>query len=371
MTKTEQTLLALIKYMVNGTETFKLDDNINCEQLIRLSNLQGISILIIDGLQQYLSAHPECRPFDEENSADRLRRLQWFGQVVIHERMYAKHRKEIANLSRLYAKVAIKMMVLKGYGLSLDWPVPNHRSVGDMDVYHYGKWQEADALVEKECGIKIDRGHEHHTLFNFNGILVENHYDFINTKAHRDAPKIETRLKKLAEKGNMEIEMKMEDAKIYLPSADFNAIFLMRHMGQHFSGERLSLRQVLDWGFFMRAHHAEVDWLSTINFLKEIGLYKFFNRINAICVNHLGFSEESFPTIERRENIEQRILMDIFHPEFDKKKPEKGMFPILLFKFNRWWNNRWKHKMIYNDDLLMTFVTLTWSHLKRYKSITD
>ena len=59
MTKTEQTLLALIKYMVNGTETFKLDDNINWEQLIRLSNLQGISILIIDGLQQYLSAHPE------------------------------------------------------------------------------------------------------------------------------------------------------------------------------------------------------------------------------------------------------------------------------------------------------------------------
>ena len=61
--------------------------------------------------------------------------------------------------------------------------------------------------MEEKCGIKVDDVHEHHTGFNFNGVAVENHYDFINTKAHRDAPKIEARLKALAEKGCKEIEV--------------------------------------------------------------------------------------------------------------------------------------------------------------------
>ena len=66
-------------------------------------------------------------------------------------------------------------MVLKGYGLSLDWPIPNHRVVGDLDIYNFGKWKEADSFIAEQLGIKIDDGHEHHAVFNFNGVAVENH----------------------------------------------------------------------------------------------------------------------------------------------------------------------------------------------------
>lgn len=160
--------------------------------------------------------------------------------------------------------------MIKGYGVSLNWYEPNHRPIGDLDIYNFGKWHEADALVAKTYGIRIDYGHEHHTIFNYKEVSVENHYDFINTKAHRDAPKIEARLKALADMNYREIEV--DGAKVYLSSADFNAIFLMRHMGQHFAGEVLSLRQVLDWGFFVYAHHNEVDWKEMIDSLKEIGI---------------------------------------------------------------------------------------------------
>lgn len=62
----------------------------------------------------------------------------------------------MTDLARLYANNGIRMMVVKGYGLSLDWPVPNHRPVGDLDIYNFGKWKEADVLVAKECCIKED-----------------------------------------------------------------------------------------------------------------------------------------------------------------------------------------------------------------------
>ena len=364
----DNSLLKLLSYAVSKAP-ISLDNNIAWDSLFNTSAHQGVIGLVINSLQAYMTEIPTYKPFAKETASDKLKRMQWIGNVVAFERMYAKHEKAMAELAQLYASKGIRMMVLKGYGLSLDWPVSNHRPVGDLDIYNFGKRKEADALVAKTCGIRINDGHEHHTVFNYNGVSVENHYDFINTKAHRDAPKIEAILKVLAEKDCREIEI--QGSKIYLPSADFNAIFLIRHMGQHFAGEHLNLRQVLDWGFFVRAHHKEVDWNVTIDFLKEIGIYTFFNQINAICVDYLGFSESCFPTIERDKDLEERILMDILHPEFAEEKPASGLIPILTFKFRRWWHNRWKHPLVYKEWLLPMFLTLLWSHLRRWKTIKD
>lgn len=370
LNQSDNLFLSLVRYAVSS----KCDDSSafsgkDWTEIIKMSYSQAIPVLVIDGLQNYLKSNPNSNPFTNETVAEKLKRIQWLGSVVAYERMYAKHEKAMAELAGLYATKDIQMMVIKGYGLSLDWPVPNHRPVGDLDIYNFGKWKEADALVAKTCGIRIDDGHEHHTVFNYNGVSVENHYDFINTKAHRDAPKIEAILKVLAEKDCREIEI--QGSKIYLPSADFNAIFLMRHMGQHFAGEHLNLRQALDWGFFVRTHYNEVDWNATIDFLKEIGIYTFFNQINAICVDYLGFSESCSPTIERNKDLEERILMDILHPEFAEEKPVSGLIPILKFKFRRWWHNRWKHPLVYKEWLLPMFLTLLWSHLRKWRTIKD
>lgn len=61
------------------------------------------------------------------------------------------------------------MMVLKGYGLSKNYPVPNHRPCGDMDIYLFGDQEKADKLIAEELGIKIDNSHHHHTVFQFQG----------------------------------------------------------------------------------------------------------------------------------------------------------------------------------------------------------
>lgn len=369
MLDSEKTLFALLRSAIGE---YSEEINLNNKELIKvmfMSQAQGVSALTVDGLQKYLSKRPQLHPFEKETSVEKLRRMQWIGQVMALEKLYAKHKISMVHLAQIYATQGIRMMVLKGYGLSLDWPIPNHRVVGDLDIYNFGKWKEADDWVKKKCGIKIDDEHEHHTLFNFNGISVENHYDFINTKAHRDAPKIEKYLKQLAKKNCKEIEV--QGTKIYLPSAQFNAIFLMRHMGQHFAGEHLNLRQVLDWGFFVRAHSHEVNWSAAISFIKQIGLYAFFNQINAICVDYLGFSTTYFPSIKRKSVLEKRILADVLHPEFAEVKPQKGLRRILAFKMRRWWQNRWKHTLVYDEPLLLQFFTLLLSHLRRYKTIQD
>lgn len=136
--------------------------------------------------------------------------------------------------------------MLKRYGLSLNWPILSHRLVGDVDIYLWNDndnsvpvWKRGDELIEKELGIKVEDGHEHHTVFQFEGMTVENHYDIINTKGHRSSVWIEEKLKVLA---TLCQQSMVDGQQIYLPSANFNAIFLIRHLGQHFAGGKVTLR---------------------------------------------------------------------------------------------------------------------------------
>lgn len=39
------------------------------------------------------------------------------------------------------------MMVLKGYGLGKNYPAPNHRPCGDIDIWNFGRQEEVDALI--------------------------------------------------------------------------------------------------------------------------------------------------------------------------------------------------------------------------------
>jgi len=60
---------------------------------------------------------------------------------------YGQYVGAIVSLAKEYSSAGIDTMLLKGYGLSLNWPVPEHRPVGDIDTYHFGKWRKADELV--------------------------------------------------------------------------------------------------------------------------------------------------------------------------------------------------------------------------------
>lgn len=67
-----------------------------------------------------------------------------------YEYRYELYRRAIAELAGFYGEYGLKMMILKGYTCSLDWPKPEHRPCGDIDIWQFGKQNEADAFIRKE-----------------------------------------------------------------------------------------------------------------------------------------------------------------------------------------------------------------------------
>jgi hypothetical protein len=186
----QDTFLTLLSLGIGKSRDTKIAKEIDWIQLKANADLQGLSAIILDALNNDGTNLPNTMPVQMK--------LEWIGEVLQnYEGRYAAYEKAIGSLAGFYNQHGYKMMVLKGYASSLDWTNPKHRPCGDIDVWQFGKQKEADALLKNEKGIKIDSSHHHHTVFYWGDFMVENHYDFDNIHARKSNYEIEKYLKEL------------------------------------------------------------------------------------------------------------------------------------------------------------------------------
>lgn len=365
MTREQSVLLTLIRSAIHGADVASLPEDIDWSALIDLATRQGVGAIAADGLQRLYNAHPEWelsldRPENESMKYD------WFGQVFYAEESYAKYRHALAGLAKFYNEHSFKMMVLKGYGCSLNYPVPEHRPCGDIDIWQFGHYKEADATLARERGIKVDRSHHHHTVFYWKGQMVENHYDIINIYHHKSNRDLEQVFKELAADDSHSIEV--ESQRVYLPSPNLHALFLMRHAASHFAATDLILRQLLDWALYVKTYSSAIDWKWLEEIVERFGMTKIFHCFNAISVEDLGFDPALFPEGAIKAPEKERVLAEIFSPEFDQETP-KHFLSRAFFKYRRWKANEWKHRLCYKESMTSAFWSGVWLHLRKPSSI--
>ena len=312
---------------------------------------QGVLGIVMDGIERL--SDPERPPKDIM--------LQMVGTVLQgYGHRYDFYKKSISTLAGFYNAHGLKMMLLKGYACGQDWPKPEHRPYGDIDIWLFGKYKEADALLAEEKGIKIDGSQHHHTLFSWGGFIVENHYDFVNVHAHRSSAELEKFFKELGRDDSRFVDV--EGERVYLPSTNLHALFLIKHMVNHFTSVSINLRQVLDWAFFVKAHGAEIDWEWLLPVLDKFKMRSFFDCVNAICVEDFGFSADIFPYLKFDPFLKERVLEDILEPAFVDAEPRGGV-SRLLYKYRRWQGNAWKQRLCYPESRWSGFWWGLWGHL--------
>jgi hypothetical protein len=348
----------------SGTcQGFVIPNDVDWEGLQALADAQGLSAVVMDGINNYIS-----QGAGQKLVIPKEIRRDWIGVVIQdYECWYEQYCNAIAEMAAFYNSHGYKMMVLKGYACSLDWPRPDHRPCGDIDIWQFGQQAVADAALAAEKGVEIDSSHHHHTVFSWGDIMVENHYDFVNVHAHRSSRELEKIFKRLGADDTFFVEVSGE--RVYLPSPNLHALFLLRHMVSHFASTSLNMRQILDWGFFVKAHGAEVDWEWLAAEMERFHMTAFYNCLSAICVEDLGFEADIFKGgVACDHDLKQRMLNDTLSPEFSEEAPS-GLLPRVMFKFRRWQANAWKQRLCYNESRWSAFLTGVWAKLLKPKSI--
>lgn len=365
----EDFFLSLIRLGIGKSRVARVPKQIDWDQLKDLAAKQGLSAILVDGIERLPEGQRPPKPV----------LLQWIGETLQrYEYRYELYCRTIAEMAAFYNQHGYKMMLLKGYVCSLDWPKPEHRPCGDIDIWLFGKQKEADAAlaawfkssrsskVQGGQEFEIDKSHHHHTVFYWRDFMVENHYDFVNVHQNKTNAEIEKVLKELGKDDSHSFELYGE--KVYLPTPNLFALFLIKHTMLHFVLGEFSLRQLLDWAFFVEKHGKEVDWPWLLDILEKYGMMPAFNTFNAICVEDLGFEARLFPCVQFLPAIKDRVLTEIMHPEFDPHDPE-GFFAKMICKYRRWKGSEWKYKLCYNESRWSSFWSGVRGHLLKPKSI--
>lgn len=369
----EKLLLNLIKMALGKSAECALPDALEWSTLFGLSVKQCVPSVVLDGLNKSLvsAALPG-------KGVGKMDKLKWLGMLLNMERQYAIHESVVAALAAVYQSAGYRMMLLKGYGLSKYWPIPNHRPTGDIDIYLMymdsdGKdkcqpaWKRADLMMKEKFGVEIDNSHHHHSVFTYKGIMVENHYDFINVHSHRSNRWIENEFKTLALTGSEEYTFD-NGAKLLFPSPLLHCLFVARHNACHFAAEHLNLRQLLDWALFVEKRNEDMDWDYFWSTAKKMGMEKFVLCMAFIAIEQLSFEKSIFHIPDEYMDFQKcehdlidKVFDDILHPT-DEGNDGKGLVYVVR-RFKLWKRNLWKHRIVYSDSVVSTFYAQIKSHL--------
>lgn len=255
------------------------------EALYRLAAAQTVTPLVTDGInrlpRELLPAEPErMDPFlgDMMSTANRNHVLDAF----------------VPKLFR--ALEGIPVVLVKGQSLAQDYPDPERRQPGDIDLLLLPEsYEAAKAVLLPKATTVLDEEKEiWHQGMRCRSIEVEIHGS-ISTLMSR---KLDRQLAALLEKqfdGRPFPTVSIGGADIPVPDADFNALYVFVHFLQHYWSGGVGLRQLVDWMTFVSVHKRDIHPVILEKRLEALGLLNIWKVFTGFVQEYLGCPAEKLP----------------------------------------------------------------------------
>lgn len=300
-------------------------------------------------------------------SAERLMIVGWYVSSLETAARYQQRIDTMRQMVGMFAKAGMDIMFLKGAAIAQLYPVPRWRAFSDIDYYLYGESEKGIELMAQN-GIENSVYYHHHTQASLNGILIENHYDFVERVNHKCDIVLDDALKGLAEKEghSLRAEFLGYDVKnAYLMTPTMNAIFLMRHMSAHFVSETIPLKMLYDWALFLEHHAKDVDWNKVSELYDQSGMTAFAGIIQELLRKRLEVSFADCPVFPVKEDYVDRVWKSVINPP-EPDPHAKFTLRYYLFEAKTFFANRWKHKLVYpGESYFLLFFKYAWLGVKK------
>lgn len=332
-------------------------NKVNLDRALSLASLHGMLPVLMQNIEK-------CKVADTET---RKVIIKWYAVSENAKISYKFRLSLMEQLALEFKKANLDVMFLKGASLANFYPTPECRVFSDIDYYMFGKSKESVGIL-KRMGIKTEEYFNHHTQATFNGVLLENHYDFLDIDNHQSNQLLDEELKHLALKEGKKYPFNFENATIdnaYCMSPTMNAIFLIRHMAGHFFAESVSLRMMYDWALFLDKDSAKVDWDNVTMLYDRSGLTTFVKIVQGVLAEFFGLNFEHCPITPERVEIVERVWDSILNPP--AQNPHRyNTLSYLSYETKVFITNRWKHHLVYPDESYWKlFASYVSSYLKK------
>lgn len=271
----DQQLLALIRLGIGHSAAVEVEE-IDWNSVKALAEEQGLNAVVLDGIEKLPT---ECRP-------TKTVLVQWIGEVLQSESVYAVQQKAAAEMALLFHENKVRTYVLKGIVVSECYPKPEHRYSSDMDCYllpetrDFDAWSLGNDLVRANGFDVVEDFYKNSTIY-LPGLTVENHKYLTPFRGNKRLQSFEIMLQSMIKgdslSGSNVEERRFEGTWLYRPPVMVSALFLIEHAYSHFLHEGLKWRMVLDWMMFSRKHKDEIDWNAFDSSIDEFGFRRFYD----------------------------------------------------------------------------------------------
>ena len=270
----------------------------------------------------------------------------------------------VEKMGYLLAVEGLTTTILKGFSLSALYPNPNLREFSDIDIFSGEKYDAVSACFAKH-GVKVDSVDGHHAYLKMDGVSVEHHFAFSNTKVKVGLVGPEEELQQLVVKDPRSTSI----PGINFPNPIFTALFVGWHAYEHFLQEKIELRHVIDWALVLRQlSEQEVETLKEIK--SNTGWGDFCDTLTAIAINQLGLPLDWFHETEQiLVEQEQQVWNDIINSPRTPKSKSSNFRRIFIAK--RMLKNSWKFKTYSNMSATQLLLKYTVGHFKTINLKTD
>lgn len=294
------------------------------ERIYRMAADHGLSAVVWDGI---------CR-LPAAQQPPRETRIRWALSAEKLEERYRHQQQTASKLAARFSEEGLRMLLLKGLGLSRDYPIPEHRECGDIDIYLYGQSDKGDRILH-EIGAHLYFDVPKHSEYVWDGVLIENHRTILNVRRNRTERELNALLVRLLEKDGTHGLV----PGIQTPRATFNAIFLIRHAAVHFQKEGIVLRHLCDWACFLTRHWDEIDHALFRTAMEDYRMDRFADLMTAAAVEYLG---AEVPGPECEAGMLGRFMEEVLTLSPMPDKP----LPRLLRKLSGPYRNRWRLRKV-------------------------
>lgn len=336
-------LLELVLTAVNNDYISDIQlDNTIIRLVYHLACKQGVQAIVWDGLQRFVNN----KQIKLSSIIDRELKLRWALGVDAIASHNNKQRIVIDDISRLLRDNGGKLIILKGLGLSRYYPKSNNRECGDIDIYCTKSTLLPNEFVLSD---KDNCSYYKHTSYYYKGVCIEYHHYFTSFRGNKQLKWFERVLQKSISQNK--IDYIESYPSYYVLSPTNNALFLAYHTMSHFLIEGISLRVLLDWGFFVSHEQDNVDWIFFYDVCERMHYSVFVNTINSLLAQrfHIIFSNNQI-------RYDDRYVEQIFQDILNSKREHASGLPVWKRRFVvlcNTINSRWKYSKILERNIVI------------------
>jgi hypothetical protein len=181
----------------------------------------------------------------------------------------------------------IPCAVIKGSTVSVNYPEPMIRTLGDIDILvNVSDYEKA---IELLCGNEYEdessENHQFHYKYTTQDVAVEIHKSVTEYSNNEYGEKVKSFMNNALD----DIKIKQIDEFSFPSLVDkYQAATLLLHTQRHFYENRLPIRMLCDWAMFVESVPKE-DWDNIVYpFISAMELNSLCDGLCAVCAEYLG-----------------------------------------------------------------------------------